>query len=368
MDTSVALVTGASKGWSEPAFATRMRYRWQVAAGKRVTARDIAEQLNLAVSTVGRALAHDPRISVATRRRVEQKARELGYIGSQAARIMRGAPSNVVGLMIPDVGNTFYSTAAHALAQGMSEQGFQVMLCETDDDRENELAQVRGMIAGQVAGVIVVPTQNPRAETIRLLRQLPHVQFLRTHGELAAQWFGIDDRAVLRTATRHLRELGHDRIAYLGGLSGVSTGRDRLSGYLDVLGDEYDPELVAQVPPGSLKSAHTELARLLGARRPPSGVVTASVRITQGVLEELSERRVHVPGELSLVGFGDEPGFAWWGPGLTTMSLPVHEVATACSKWLVQRLRDGGPSEPFSSSTAGHLKVRGSTAAFGEHR
>lgn len=326
-----------------------------------MTTRDIAEQLNLSVSTVGRALADDPRISVGTRHRVERKAAELGYVANQAARMMRGAPSMVIGLLIPDIRNDFYSTAAHALAQCMSQHGYQVMLCETGDSRDSELAQVRGMVAGRVAGVIVVPTPNPRGETIRLLRHLPHVQFLRIHPDLAEQWFGIDDREVLRGATRHLCGLGHTRIAYLGGLSGLSTGQQRLAGYLDVLGDGHDPGLVAQMPPGSVKAARTELARLLDGPDPPSAVVTASVRITQGVLEELAARRVAVPGELSVVGFGDEPGFAWWGPGLTTVAFPVHEIATACSMWLLQRLRDGGAA-PFSSSTGGYLRERGSTA------
>ncbi|MEH0580099.1 LacI family DNA-binding transcriptional regulator [Streptomyces canus] len=337
-------------------------------SGKRVTTRDIAEQLNLSVSTVGRALAQDSRISVETRHRVEQKAAELGYVGNQAARMMRGASSKVIGLMVPDVGNVFYSTAAHALAQCMSKQGYQVMLCETSDDRDNELAQVKGMIAGQVAGVIVVPTPNPRSESIRLLRQVPHVQFLRTHPELAKQSFGIDDRGVLSEATRHLRDLGHTRIAYLGGLPGLSTGHQRFAGYLDVVGDDHDPDLVAHIPPGASDSARDALARLLDSPNPPSAVVTASVRVTEGVLEELDARRVAVPRELSVVGFGDQPGFGWWGPGLTTMALPVHEVATACSMWLLQRLGDSGRSAPFSSNTGGYLRTRGSTAVPAQRR
>ncbi len=330
---------------------------------KHVTTRDIAEQLNLSVSTVGRALAYDPRISVKTRHRVEQKATELGYVGNQAARMMRGAPSRVIGLIVPDIRNAFYSTAAHALARYMSQQGYQIMLCETGDDRDNELAQVRGMVAVQVAGVIVVPTPNPRSESIRLLRNLQHVQLLRTHPDLDEQWFGIDDRAVLRTGTQHLGDLGHTRIGYLGGSLALSTGRQRFAGYLDVVGDDHDRDLAAHVPPVSVEAAREELARMLDSPNPPTAVITASVRITEGVLEELAARRVAVPRKLSVVGFGDEPGFAWWGPGLTTMELPVHEVATACSMWLLQRLRDGGGSAPFVSATDGHLRKRGSTAA-----
>jgi len=109
-------------------------------------------------------------------------------------------------------------------------------------------------------------------------------------------------------------------------------------------------------------AARAALAGLLDRARPPSAVVTGSVRITEGVLAELRARQVSVPADLSVVGFGDEPGFSWWGAGLTTMDLPVHEVATACSRWLLERLPDGDPPPPRPPGLAGSLIERGSTA------
>jgi DNA-binding LacI/PurR family transcriptional regulator len=326
-----------------------------------VTTRDIAERLNLSVSTVGRALAQDSRISTPTRLRVQQTAAELGYAGNHAARMMRGAPSTVVGLVVPDVRNSFYSTAAHALTQIMGSRGYQVLLCETGDAADRELAQVKGLAAARVAGVIVVPVPHPRRESARLLAQLPHVQFLRRHPSLSGPWFGVDDRAILRAAAGHLRAIGHTRIAYLGGTPDFSTSRQRLTGYLDVVGGDADQRLIVPTPPGSVEAARTAVAGLLDRTRPPSAVVTGSVRITEGVLAELSARRVSVPRDLSVVGFGDEPGFSWWGAGLTTMDLPVYEVATACSRWLLERLPDGDPPPP-ASPPRGSLIKRGSTA------
>jgi DNA-binding LacI/PurR family transcriptional regulator len=326
-----------------------------------VTTRDIAERLNLSVSTVGRALAQDSRISTPTRLLVQQTAAELGYAGNHAARMMRGAPSTVVGLVVPDVRNSFYSTAAHALTQIMGSRGYQVLLCETGDAADRELAQVKGLAAARVAGVIVVPVPHPRRESARLLAQLPHVQFLRRHPSLSGPWFGVDDRAILRAAAGHLRAIGHTRIAYLGGTPDFSTSRQRLTGYLDVVGGDADQRLIVPTPPGSVEAARTAVAGLLDRTRPPSAVVTGSVRITEGVLAELSARRVSVPRDLSVVGFGDEPGFSWWGAGLTTMDLPVYEVATACSRWLLERLPDGDPPPP-ASPPRGSLIKRGSTA------
>src|SRR6476620_2532253 len=108
-----------------------------------VTTKDIAGRLQLSVSTVGRALADDERISEQTKVRVRQAAAEMGYVGNRAARMMRGASSNVVGLVIPDIRNSFYVTIAHELSTIMDAHGFQLVLAETNDDRAVELRHLR---------------------------------------------------------------------------------------------------------------------------------------------------------------------------------------------------------------------------------
>jgi hypothetical protein len=155
-----------------------------------ITTRDIAERLQLSVSTVGRALADDQRISDQTKFRVRQAAAEMGYVANRAARMMRGASSDVVGLVIPDIRNTFYSTVAHELSKNMGAQGFQLMLAETDDDKAVELGHLREMSASRVAGLIIVPTARPHGESVKLLRTIPHIQLLRKRPSLGAQWFG----------------------------------------------------------------------------------------------------------------------------------------------------------------------------------
>jgi LacI family transcriptional regulator len=332
------------------------------------TARDIAERLNLSVSTVGRALADDSRISAETKFRVQRAAEEVGYVANRAARIMRGASSPVVGLVVPDVRNSFYSTVAHALSETLSERDHQVMLCETADDRRKELRQVRDLAAAQVAGVVIVPTAKPLPEVVRLLGRVLHVQFLRKVPSLGQHWFGIDDRTALRTATDHLLHLGHRRIGYLGGSLDLPTGAARLSGYEDALrtvGLEREDELVELGPPSSAEFGASALRRLLSGPNPPTGIVTGSIQMTRGAVDLAHKDGLGVPSELSLVGFGDEVGFSWWGPGLTTISLPMHDLAAACGSWLLNRLTsraNGDGGTPYSAISSGVLVERGSTA------
>ena len=310
------------------------------------TAKDVAAALNLSVSTVGRALADDDRISDVTKRRVRRAADRMGYVVNRAARTTRGAPSTIVGLLIPDIRNSFYSTVAHALSASMSSRGRQVMLCETEDDSARELAHVRDLLATPVAGTVLVLSARPHPSTLRLLRDAAHVQLLRRDGRLGSPWFGINDGEVIEEATRHLVELGHRRIAIIGGNPELPTSAERLAGFRRGVASASDglaTEVVAQGGAASVEHGRAALSDLLSRERRPTAVVTGTLQATRGVLEYVHRHGVDVPTELSVVGFGDAPEFSWWGPGLTTVSLPMHELATACGNWRVADLRPPRP-------------------------
>jgi len=327
------------------------------------TAKDIALKLNISASTVGRALSDDPRISAATRQRVAEAAVALGYVANRAARMMRGVPSNLVGLVVPDIRNSFYYTIAHALSKCLEAEGYQLVLSETDDDRNVELRQLREMSSANVAGIIIVASARPLPESARLLATTPHIQLLRQHASLGNQWFGIDDTAALEMATRHLVELGHRNIGYIGGSPDLPTGMARLQGFRDALqgvSGARGQEEFGQ--PSSLQAGSDALTRLLARPEPPTAIVLGSVPSTHGVLQACNDRGIRVPETLSVVGFGDEPGFRWWGPGLTTLSLPVSELATASGLWFLHQLKNRSSGmAPYSAVSPVQLLVRGST-------
>lgn len=331
-----------------------------------VTSKDIAARLNVSISTVGRALADDPRISAAMKTQVAQVAQEMGYVANRAARMMRGASSNLVGLIVPDIRNSFYSTIAHALSKCLERENLQLMLSETDDDRDVELKHVRELLGVDVAGVILVPSVRPHAESVRLLKSKPHIQLLRRYAALGAQWFGIDDVQALHQATRHVTDLGHRRIAYIGGSEEIPTGAARLKGFRGALAEAGSLAVGMEElgPPGDMDFGRQALRRLLAMKKPPTAIVTGAVHHTFSMLDELQDQGIDVPRELSVVGFGDERGYKWWGPGLTTIGLPVSELATACGLWFVHQFKQKSPAWPaYTSLSPATLIVRGSTGA-----
>jgi DNA-binding LacI/PurR family transcriptional regulator len=332
---------------------------------KIITAREVAEKAGISISTVGRALADDPRISAETKARVRRVADELGYAGNLPARMMRGNSSNLIGLILPDVRNDFYSATAQALSESYDRQGFRLVLSITGDDREAEHRHIRDLVSARVAGIIIVPTAKPRRESAVLLASVPHVQLLRHIPALGSAWFGIDDEVALEAATSHLIKLGHRCIAYVGGSPALSTGAARLRGVkraFEVAGLAAD-SLRAIVGSPTINLGEDAVGLLLDAAVPPTAVVSGAVHVSEGILKALKRRAVEVPGQLSVVGFGDPIWFAWWGPGLTTIQPPIGSLATTCGLWFLDHIRnnDGAGMATHQATSQSTLVVRGST-------
>lgn len=330
------------------------------------TMKDIATALDLSVSTVARALAGSTRISRETRVKVNATAERLGYVVDLAARAMRSGTSAIVGLIVPDIRNDFYSTAAKAIADCCQERGRQLVLAVTDDEPALELEHLRNLRSARALGFIIIPSIAPAQETLRLMRATPHVQFVRRCPKVDSDWFGIEDAEAMRLAVRHLVELGHRRIGYIGSTTAISTGRDRLDGFRRAI-----QEAGLSVDDGLLQSGSCDtefgfsaMGRLLDLAQVPTAVVTAGARMSIGAYDCARSRQVSIPGELSFVGFSDSPMLRWCGGGITSIVLPVSELATASTDFLFRRAAPDWRSDAPACSVMlkPQLVVRGSTA------
>lgn len=292
-----------------------------------------------------------------------EAALRSGYVANRAAQMMRGVSSKLVGLMIPDLDNSQYSIGAHALSKCLEAEGYQLVLSETDADPVVELRQLRELCSAGVAGIVIVPSAKPLPDSVRLLKATPHVQLIRRHPSLGNQWFCFDNAQAIQSATQHLVELGHTRIAYIGPSLSLQIGEERLEGFrLAQKNAAIDDELMIFGPGASSDFARQALRQLLALKKPPTGLVLGSTQFTRGTLDEVVDSGLAIPDSLSVVGFSDEPGFRWWGPGLTTIAVPNAEITTSCGLWLIHQMKQGSISTtPYGSVTPGKLIIRGST-------
>ena len=335
-----------------------------------VTARIVAEKTGYSISTVGRALADDPRISAETKAKVKRAAEQCGYVGNMPARIMRGGTSNLVGLILPDVRNDFYASIAQALTETCGKEGRQIVLSITNDDREAEARSIRELASGRVAGVIAVPSPNPKRESIAMLKTMPCVQLLRRVPAIGGDWFGIDDETALNDAASHLARLGHRRIAYVGGLETMSTGAARVRGFRTSLraAGIGTAEAIELLGPTTAAFGEAALGRLLEQEVGITAIVSGSVHISLGIVAAIETSRIAVPEHISVIGFGDPEWFSWWRGGLTTVRPPTKELAQSCGSWFMRRLAEGQGGtlrDDHSASISSTLVMRKTVAEIG---
>ena len=315
-----------------------------------VTIKDIARALDIAPSTVTRALAGHPRISAATVQRVREQAERMGYVADSAARAMRRGTSALVGLLVPDIQNSFYATMARIAAESCRRAGYQLVLSVTEDDPAIEAEHVRALVGARCAGVLIVPTEAPQAGTRSLLGGVPTVQLIRQAPGLAADCFGVNDRQALMAATGHLLDLGHRRIGLLVGHAGLDTARARRAGFeaaFEARGLVPDPTLICA---GTPRASHgREAAQALLARTdPPTALLAAGAALTEGMLDGVSAHLGGGKPAVSLLGFGETAAYRWWqGGGLSTIALPVAQIAEAAWARLAQRI--DGAAQPVAS-------------------
>jgi DNA-binding LacI/PurR family transcriptional regulator len=331
-----------------------------------VTIKDIAAHLGVSHATVSRALNDHPATSAATKASVRAAAEALGYIRNASAGTLSGASSRMIGFIAPDVQNDFYATITKVLAAACAQIGLQLVLAVSEDDPELEYRHVLALREARAAGVVITATAGLLPKTANLLAPLPAIQLVRSNPMLDKRWVGINDRTGILLATRHLLELGHERIGFIGGYEALTTGHERLGGYTDALkasGVAVDPELVALGPPRPSFGLEAAL-RLTALEKPITGLVLGSSQLTMGALGALQQRHLSAPDPISIVGYSDPEWFRLWGQGLTTVSLPTEQIATTAAQMLFRAI-DGRPDASGQGGVAfqPQLVERGSAAA-----
>lgn len=311
-----------------------------------VTIKDIAKKLSLAHTTVSRALNDHPRISPDTKERVRCAAKDLGYIANLGARSMRRGTANVVGLIVPDIQNEFYSAAARAMAEQCTASGYHLILGISEDNPLREEQHVRTLRESLVAGVLISPSPNPTESTVELLESVPTVQILRYNKRLGPLVVRADDRRSIATCTQYLIDQGHQRIGYIGPSIAVSTGRQRYEGFKAAMKAatlDIDIDLHAFDAPRP-ERGEAALEKIYECSRPPTAIVVSSSRLVLGVLRAAKRRGLEIPKSLSLIVYGDSDWFSVCTPAISAATLPIEEMSNTATKILFDSLEPEGLS------------------------
>ena len=308
------------------------------------TVHDVARHAGVSTSTVSHVLNNTRFVSEELRERVMAAMRELDYTPNAAARMLTLKRSHTIGLIVSDIRNPFFASVARGVEDVAQEQGYTLILCNSDENAQREQACLSALETRAVDGVLLASAGVADEHLSRLVTAgFPIVLVDRDLPELGAPAILLDNEGAAWEAVKHLIAGGHRRIAMISGRASISTTTERIAGYRRALQDaglDVDERLLvsgASTSEGGAQAANA----VLGVSPPPTAIFSGNNLMSIGALQAIANRGLNVPDDVALVGFDDFP-YPWsdaFRPHLTTVAQPTYELGRRAAEILVEHLR-----------------------------
>ncbi|MBC7216615.1 MAG: LacI family DNA-binding transcriptional regulator [Candidatus Caldatribacterium sp.] len=302
--------------------------------------KDIAKEAGVSVSTVSKFLSGKGSFSPRTEERIRQAIEALGFQKDPA----RGKNSKlkVVGVIIPDIENPFFSSVVKALELLLFRYGYFLLLCNTENNVHLEEQFIHYLSRSGARGILLVPaTSEKRPKPLGL--NIPVLLFDRTIREANFPTVMTNHYKGARIAVSYLIQKGCRRIAFIGGRKDVNAYEDRLKGYIDELRErklEFDPDIVIESD-FSFQGGYHAITLLHERGKPFDAVFAANDLTALGAIERLKELGIAVPGDVSVIGFDDIWLSRLTHPQLTTVRQPIHELCKEAVTTLIELMDKG---------------------------
>lgn len=309
----------------------------------RTQIKDVARAAGVSTATVSHVINKTRAVSEATRQRVMRAIETCNYYPNSHARSLASGRSHTLGLLVSDISNPFFPELVKSIETVAFEKGYDVILSNTDYNDERTLNYVQRFIERKVAGVALMTSELDRNLIDELARYHVPVVFL----DIGSAGVCMSNLLVnygegIEEAIKHLVSLGHRNIAYIGGPGHLASAAKRLEAFCNTM--------VGQLPGADRPVIYEGDFRLEGGRLAaremfeegelPTAVVVANDMMALGVMQECRERGLHVPEDISIVGFDDIAFAALSNPPLTTVRLPRAELGLKAVEALLATIQD----------------------------
>lgn len=324
---------------------------------------DVARAAGVSISTVSHVLNGTRFVSEETKARVYRAVKELNYRPSSLARALVRQETRMIALVVPDNVNPFFAELARGIEDYGFRAGYNVILCNSDRDASKELAYLDMLISKRVDGVIYMGLDN-RTETLQpLLEQsIPLVAFDQEHEAIDVVLLNNYEGGY--DATRYLIELGHRRIACIGGPDPLTRSGLRVRGYekaLSEAGISPEPALILSGD-WSFRSGQEAARQFFELPVPPTAIFACNDTMAIGAMSFLQQKGLVVPRDVSVIGFDNITLSTFCTPRLTTLGTLSADVGRRLCQLLLDRINGQLPPEPQRHLVTGSLIIRDSVA------
>lgn len=329
-----------------------------VESSDSVTIKEVAREAGVSVATVSRAFNRSGPVKEETRIRVEAAAARLNYTPNVAARSLITRRTYTIGVILPDLYGEFFSEVIRGIDEAIQRRRHHLLVSGSHNEHVEVEAAVRAM-HGRVDGLIIM---SPGLEARRLIDDLPRqVPFVLINCDVAGEALDavdVDNFGGARAMVRHLRDLGHRRIAIVNGdVENNFDARERLRGYHAAMGEDASVEL--EIDGDFTESAGYRAGReLLDLEPRPTAVFAANDSMAMAALSAFREAGVVVPDEIAVAGFDDIPIARYASPPLTSVHVPIRRLGTRAMARLFEGMEGSEEREEAPSRRQETLPTR----------
>lgn len=308
---------------------------------QHITIHDMARELNVSASTVSRALQNHPRISRTMRDQVQRLAAQYNYQPNVVAASLRMGTSKTVGVIVPRINRNFFANVIGGLEEVLAASGFHLMICQTHEKVENEMAALKTLINARVDAVILsISMETVRDDHLRMLKEsgIRLCFFDRVIESVSAGSVVIDDRLGAYMSVKHLLDQGYRRIVHVAGADHITIYRERKAGYLEAMaeaGIDVPPSWIMEKPL-VLEGGESALQEGMALRETPDAFFCAGDFAALGVMQAARKRGLRIPQELGITGFANEPFTEFLEPSLTTVDQRGGEMGRRVAEMFLQ--------------------------------
>jgi len=305
------------------------------------TIRDVAKHAGVASMTVSRVINDSGYVSEATRVKVEAAIEELGYVPNMLGPSLRFNQTNTLALIVADITNPFWTTVARGVEDAAQEQGYNVILCNTDESPEKQEQYLTMLLRRRIDGILLAPV-NSEPEAVNLIQKqgvsvvivdrfVPGVDVDVIRGDSVGGAYQL---------TQHIIQLGHQNIAVLTGPKDVSTSSDRVQGFLQAMHDANIESCLNNIYWGNFTelSGYRKTKQMLMSQQLPTAIFATNNFIAIGALRALHDANKQVPDAVSVVAFDDFLDAISVDPFLTVVTQPSYEMGYQAAEMLLKRL------------------------------
>jgi LacI family transcriptional regulator len=319
------------------------------------TLEDVARHAGISVATAGRALGNYGRVSAQTRNLVLKAARDLNYQPNALARGMKRRSTSTVGLIVGNICNPFFSTIVRAVEGTLIKRGYNLIVCDSDEDISKEGSHIQVLFQRRVDGLIVSPTASPdgsssRAAKLISERGVPLVLIDRLVPGARVPIVAADNMGGAFDATKYLLELGHRRIGIIVGRKTLGSMTARVEGYrraLDSVGATFDESLVVDGVDVGVQGGDYAAQQLLALSSRPTAIIAMNNLLVLGALNAVREKGLRIPRDISIIGWDDFDAASHLRVPLTVVDQPAWAMGTMAADHLLRLMSEETTDQPL---------------------